>query len=1110
MPRKRNLIGGRYRVEKTLHRGDNGTVYLARDTKGKSSKRLAVKVFESPANETGNSHRFENRFRTLLNLRHPNLVRVDGVGWDGPSPFVVYEYVQGKDLVEGLRFGGARRFWQATVEILRALSFLHSRDLLHGDLKPSNILVSRSGVKIIDMGLDPAFSSVGRLPAAYTLQYLAPEVIRGEIPGPPADLFSLGITLFQALTNRLPFDGVNAEEVLRSLLEEELPPHTEWADNLPAGSEQIIRKLLEKDPYARFGTARDVILAIIQITGTDFALETEKAQRGYIYGGRMVGRQRESEQLESLAADDSGVRVAWMTGASGIGKSRLAREFNYHCQARGIPFLEGSYPGPAAPAFFPLREVLKEAYDCEDELGANVPPSIARFLGPGEPMPDDMNPGWERFSFYEAVAGAIGGSDPAMPVILHIDNAQFADGSILDLAEYLLRRLPGFRLLVSTDPTISGENGISRRLDRLVRDEGGIILPLEPLRSEDVDSLTRSMLGTSLPPTVALRIAKSTGGNPLLVTEVMRGLAAEGILAYGSEGWSIRLEQSESFDLPRDVGQHFRRKLSSIPEDQREALEMISLFRGPPDAGILESLGILGQATHLSQHGWLRADRGRFAVSPPVLGSLVADQIHPSDRSGYHSRIARVLEKLETDPGEIAYHFLEGGDRKGGATWGRLAASEYGRLSPVDSERTLRKILEILPETDTGARVDLLKSLARSREAQGDLDGAISSYEECCRLKEEGLYEPAERHMDQARVKILERDFEQVERHSREGIRLATRETDPSIRSELFGILGGTMQLQGSMAEARKAYSRSLAEARKGQDPLSEARARHNLGITNLLTGRPKEAVEELERSLQIVEKSRPDRMGMCLSSLADAHLQAGAYSRALPIVLQSLELSTEQGAAQDRVTALYTLGEIHLHLGDVGSARRCWEEGDRLGRLVGDAALAAGDRVQLAGLVRLRSDLSKAVPAARAALRGLKGEADPMDRVHGLRVLAECYLDARLPRRARRVARLALREARLLGSPTAEGVALMVLARVDLLEETSADDARKHLESARSLFAKGGNETYVAFADALIAMTDLKEGDVAGARARLAETDRSPEDRGHPVHQMDFALACA
>jgi serine/threonine protein kinase len=254
---------GRYRILQCLGKGGMGTVYLAHDTS--LDRRVALKV---PHWTTENSPqalaRFLQEARAASALRHANICPVYDVGEAGGVPYLTMAYIEGRPLSEVARSDGPAPQQQAAAlvrTLALALEEAHQCGILHRDLKPSNVMITPRGEPVImDFGLARRVNQAGaRLTHSGMLlgtpAYMAPEQVTGErgAVGPQADVYSLGVILYELLTGRLPFDGPLAVVLARVLTAEPAPPSAHRPDLDPA-LEAIWRQATAKKPADRFAT----------------------------------------------------------------------------------------------------------------------------------------------------------------------------------------------------------------------------------------------------------------------------------------------------------------------------------------------------------------------------------------------------------------------------------------------------------------------------------------------------------------------------------------------------------------------------------------------------------------------------------------------------------------------------------------------------------------------------------------------------------------------------------------------------------------------------------------------------------------------------------------
>lgn len=262
-------LGGRYLLQHLLGRGGMGAVYEA--TELKLQRTVAVKVLVPElGHETECLARFQREAETTAALGHPNIVQVTDFSANPPEPpFLVMERLQGRSLRDYVQHRGPLSYERATLvalQLLGALSAAHRVGVLHRDLKPHNVfMVDLQGagtlVKLIDFGLARLTESAGykRLTATGTLvgtpQYMAPEQLLGEPLDARTDLFSLGLTLFYALTGQSAFQGSTVEELVRSVLHSPQPQLRAYRTDLPPAFVSVLERALHRDPAQRWPDA---------------------------------------------------------------------------------------------------------------------------------------------------------------------------------------------------------------------------------------------------------------------------------------------------------------------------------------------------------------------------------------------------------------------------------------------------------------------------------------------------------------------------------------------------------------------------------------------------------------------------------------------------------------------------------------------------------------------------------------------------------------------------------------------------------------------------------------------------------------------------------------
>ena len=255
------VLGGRYRLIELLGQGGMATIYRGRDSQ--LDRDVAVKLLRP---EYGRDPDFGSRFRqeakSAASLNHPSIVSVYDYGQDPAGPFIVMELVEGEDLASIIRRSGAlppRQAARLAAETARALQAAHGAGIVHRDVKPGNILISRDGrVKVTDFGIARAVAEAQMTLPGTTLgsvHYFSPEQARGEQATAASDIFSLGIVLFELLTGQRPWEGDTAAAVAMARLAGPVPDPASKRAGVPPELAAITRKALALEPSDRWPAA---------------------------------------------------------------------------------------------------------------------------------------------------------------------------------------------------------------------------------------------------------------------------------------------------------------------------------------------------------------------------------------------------------------------------------------------------------------------------------------------------------------------------------------------------------------------------------------------------------------------------------------------------------------------------------------------------------------------------------------------------------------------------------------------------------------------------------------------------------------------------------------
>lgn len=255
------VLGERYELMEPIGRGGMATIYRGRDTH--MDRTIAIKVLrEVYSTDPKFVTRFQREAKAASALQHPNIVQVYDYGQTDGNYFIVMELVEGTDLRRYMRSRGVLDIDRAIIiahDVALGLGAAHSRSIVHRDVKPQNVLVSRNGsIKLTDFGIASVYKDINaeRLTTTGmtlgTVQYYAPEQAQGEIVSPAADVYALGIVLYEMLTGRTPFDGDTPVAVAMQHIQDVPVRPSELNASIPRALEDVIMRCLEKIPEMRF------------------------------------------------------------------------------------------------------------------------------------------------------------------------------------------------------------------------------------------------------------------------------------------------------------------------------------------------------------------------------------------------------------------------------------------------------------------------------------------------------------------------------------------------------------------------------------------------------------------------------------------------------------------------------------------------------------------------------------------------------------------------------------------------------------------------------------------------------------------------------------------
>jgi predicted ATPase len=784
-------------------------------------------------------------------------------------------------------------------------------------------------------------------------------------------------------TGRPPFPGDDPVKVIFSHINDIPMKPGRINPDIDAELERIILKLLKKDPDERYQSAEQLKEALQSIGGVEERLAVTKPGVAVqptvglpspepIWARPLVDREDELATLKSRLDDvlRGEGSLVFVTGEAGIGKTRLLMELKAYAKLRGAMFLVGNCYKEGAVPYKPWIEVIREYFRRSQlqllhrvvgihsaEIVKLVPDAVSK-LGVVPSLPS-LTPEGERLRLFEAVTQFFINASKETPLVLFLDNLQWADLSTMQVLHYLGRSLKMERLTIAgayRDLELKENKALSGCLLDMNRERLFQTLPLRRLEASEVGMMVRQTFGDKVPSKLAKLVYEKSGGNPFFAEEILRSLAEERMVQPGQKGWVV--PDVSKIRIPDTVKAVVTRRLERLDEACQRTLSLAAVVGREFDFQVLREITGLEEdqlVNHLDEclrNGLIQERRvptGEiYAFTDNQVRDVLYEEVSTVRRRRLHIQVGQILEKLhaenlEEHADELAYHFHEGRDNAKALEY-FLKAGDRAKKMYANEEASsyFESALNLLDRTGGDVR-----EKARVTEALGNLKYGNMEYKASIEYFNEAV--------------------------------MLLRET-----GDKRGLARVYDKMSEILAWALGRHEEALAHLNKALKVLENEPMSRELGlvywdlatITLLCLGNLSKAISLGRKALNLAEKiGALDVKAGCYIELVFTKLVD--LQKAIKYVEEGLKISLENNIPEIAVDGYYYISLYYTVLGDFHRAIEYLEEGLEFSRKVGDMSWSGWMMALRAGAYTFIGDLQKAIETAEETIQTTKKTGD-------------------------------------------------------------------------------------------------------------------------------------
>lgn len=980
----------RYRVDAELGRGGMGVIYRAHDTV--LDRPVALKVLTQAGLGTEGRNRLLREARAAARLNHPNIVSIYDAGETDGLAYIVMELVEGGSLYQRWPFTLPDVLVIAR-QVCDALDHAHNNGIVHRDLKLENILLQETPspapgekaaslpgvrvdlrVKLTDFGLARSLASRVTTEGALvgTVFYLAPEQALGQPVDGRADLYALGVVLYELTTGKLPFTAEDPLAVISQHLYAPVTPPRTHRPELPPALDALIVQLLSKAPDDRPATAAEVRRRLDQledINRVEPAQADSLSPLDRLVRGRLIGREREKAEMTALWRKAAGgeSQVLLISGEPGIGKTRLVRELMTLAEVSGgEAYLAECYAEGAAP-YAPVGQVMESALSLQSPL-STLPPLIladlltlapslrARF--PDVPPNPSLSPQADQQRLFESALELCARRARQRPLLIVLDDAHWADSGTLLLIRHLARRLrpprlPVLLVLTYREIELDQARALNDVLSDLQRERLAVRLKLTRLTREQTGELLRVMFATDISDDLLDGLYRETEGNPFFIEEVCKALVEQGAI-YRQDGTWQRAAM-EQLQIPQSVRVAIQSRVSQLNEPAQNALRLAAVIGREFDfatllrAGelneeaLVEALEVAERAQLITEARTLSARRAAapetFSFVHALIPAALRESVSGLRRHRLHKRVAAALAQLRPDDFEaLAYHYGQAGDETQARRYYRQAGDRARAVyANEDALRFYSEALALIPEGEPdhfdllAARAEVYDLTARRAEQGADVQAMLALAEKLG--DEDRRFQAVLADVDYHLATEMFRAQPLAER----AVEFARQRGDRLGEGQALRRLGWVTRVRGDFRQSRDHLLLATERFREAGQLAEAANCLHTLSLALSDLNEEAEAERAVREALALSRQMHDRRQeAISLRRLGISLQDQRRHAEALPVVQEALTLHRQLGDREAECHALNVLALVNVGLNRLAEAEAYARQSAELGEAIG------------------------------------------------------------------------------------------------------------------------------------------------------------------------------